>query len=449
MIQSTEDKEKAINKLRADLEIKRQKIEEDKSAQESRSDPESVTSSLTSDTSGSKKHSRASAQHGTTQEATGKDGNTKRADARKDNMTSSRNSSTVSTNEDSSGGDEGRASGASGSGSGSGEPSAPGFSIEPTAMTGVSDLTCSNQASSSNNSGSVDGSGNTESMSPSNSADSRGGPDPHSAGSISSDAAVASQKSSGDHQSDQHSHNHKDVIVDHGKRSMRKRASEDTPSLKRSRPFGVDYQEVFNLSNVPQLIAMTSGKVVAWNKSFIKVTGIRRSEVERMTIFSLVKPDQLSKFFEMVSKVLKVNEAENEDDEGDSENNAECEPSQATASVVTPSEGKPRYADVTLPCIDFPAMKRRRETESSSASHGRLYVTVRIGFFKQQLSMLLATYLSPKRRMSRIFLPIGDLDDECGSQKEMFSLCSFESTPIRWRTGYPLSWPPCLDVHRE
>jgi PAS domain S-box-containing protein len=158
--------------------------------------------------------------------------------------------------------------------------------------------------------------------------------------------------------------------VDHGRRSHRKRPSEVVAPL-RNRADGVDYEEIFAMSNVPQLIATTSGKVVAWNKCFIKATGIRRSEVERMTIFSLVKPDQLSKFFEIVSQVLKVDEG---GEEASGSDTSESGQAKELTSNNTPIEAKPDYAAMTLPCIDFPAAKRRREIESSS--FGRLYVTV-------------------------------------------------------------------------
>jgi PAS domain S-box-containing protein len=145
--------------------------------------------------------------------------------------------------------------------------------------------------------------------------------------------------------------------------------------MNKNRPDGVDYEEIFSMSNIPQLIATTSGKVVAWNQCFIKATGMRRSEVERMTIFSLVKPDQLSKFFEIVSQVLKDNQA---GEEAHTNKTTDGASSQGSTSEDAPKEVKPDYAAMTLPCIDFPAMKRRRESESSSSSDDRLHVTVRI-----------------------------------------------------------------------
>jgi hypothetical protein len=167
----------------------------------------------------------------------------------------------------------------------------------------------------------------------------------------SSDAAMASKKSSRDRHSGGH-RKHKDVVFNNEKkRSDRKRKPEEVTSLERS--FQLDYEEVFDKSNIPQVIAATSGKIVTWNECFIKATGLRKSEVERMTIFSLVKPDKLSNFFEIVAAAL---QPDNEDEENDKNGN---------------------YAAMTLPCIDFPAaMKNRRKSGERSRHNDPLHVTV-------------------------------------------------------------------------
>lgn len=360
-----------MNKLRSELEVKQRKIEEDKAANESRSDPESVTSSLTSDDTNRSMHEHLGKKQKTTEENA--ENSARMLKEKNMSVTSTFNNVSVSTTEDSSGGED-RVCGASGSGSGSGEPSAQGFSVEQTEMTGVSDLTDSNRPSSSNNSGSGsgDGSGNTESVSHGTKEDANkvSGNLP-SGSSIISDAAVASEKSPGDDQNVKQSHNHKDVVVDHTKR------------IHRSSAYGVDYQEVFKMSNVPQLIATTSGRIVTWNKCFIKATGIRRSEVERMTIFSLVKSEQLSKFFEVVAKALKEDETRGQtlassfkDGNKSKEDSSSCDGSSVSTT-------RSSFDSLTLPCIDFPAMRKRRENESStssSSSFDRLYVTVSTTF---------------------------------------------------------------------
>jgi len=112
-----------------------------------------------------------------------------------------------------------------------------------------------------------------------------------STGSISSDVAVDRGKTSRDPHS-----SHMDVVFNNDKRMGRKRPPEEVTSLERS--FELNYEEVFDKSNIPQLIASTSGKIVTWNECFAKATGYRKSEIERMTIFSLVKPENLAKLFE-------------------------------------------------------------------------------------------------------------------------------------------------------
>lgn len=364
LIKTTKEKEEAIDKLKTDLEVKKRKIEEEKSAQESRSDPESVTSSLTSDTNSSLRHSRSQQPPSKKMKATTNDHG---GDNQQDNTTSYHNMSSVSTNEDSSGGGDG-----SGNGSGSGEPSAQGLSTDKTDATGVSDLTDSNRASSSNNSGSGANSGKTESVSR-DQLQENGEQFQPSSSSISSDAAVASVRSIHDRQTEEHLHNHKDVVFNqHGKRQHRKRPTDEVTSLEPN--FGLDYEEVFTMSNVPQLIATTSGKIVTWNKCFLKLTGIRRSEIERMTIFSLVKPEKLSNFFEIVAHALKPSlGADTKPETGTTENVSEPKPHSGEGSST--SSTRSNYAAMTLPCVNFPAMRKRRDTDHSHPAT-QVHVTV-------------------------------------------------------------------------
>ena len=139
------------------------------------------------------------------------------------------------------------------------------------------------------------------------------GIDQPSTSSISSDAAVATEKTSRDHHI-----GHKDVVFNNDKRMSRKIPPEEVTSLERS--FELNYEEVFDKSNIPQLIASTSGKIVTYNECFIKATGYRRSEIERMTIFSLVKPDKLANFFEIVAAALRPDDEETEEKKDDNNN---------------------------------------------------------------------------------------------------------------------------------
>jgi PAS domain S-box-containing protein len=350
MMKIMKQKEDANNELKSDLEVKQRKIEEDKSAQESRSDPESsVTSSLTSSTSKKRKASDS--------------GGDSSGNSKKHRMSSKRNMSESSGNEDSSGGEE-RTSGEG--------TSAQGFSSIDKNVSSMSDMTDSNPGSSSNDSGgdsggdSGSGSGSTERVSPT-SADEEERP---STGSISSDAAVVSQKSSLD------SHNGKDVIFKTENSSDRKRPSEEATSLERS--FELDYEEVFDKSNIPQLIAGTSGKIVSWNDCFIKATGLRKSEVDGMTIFSLVKPNKLSNFFQIVSQALKPPDDDTTMDTSSSDENVKEE---SSGSEAPSSEGMPEktcqaYSAMTLPCVDFPGMRKRRGKNAPSQHSDPLHVTV-------------------------------------------------------------------------
>jgi PAS domain S-box-containing protein len=71
--------------------------------------------------------------------------------------------------------------------------------------------------------------------------------------------------------------------------------------------FELDYEEVFLNSNVPQVLATTSGKVVAWNDFFLRVTGFSKRDMQHLTIFSLVQSSDLSSVFEIVAAALRTN----------------------------------------------------------------------------------------------------------------------------------------------
>jgi PAS domain-containing protein len=393
MVKSTDEKEKELQKLKSDLEVKKRKVEEDKSVQESRSDPESVTSSLTADTTVSGRSRISTSREGHSLDESDRKRKAKDDDGDQDESSQSpsphkiaRFERGVAATEESSG--EGREAGSgtgsgSGSGSGSGgDPSAHGTSMTKTIST-VSDLTDSNQCSSSNNSGSATESGETVAVSEKRAAVEA--VEHPSTSSISSDAAVASEKTSRERHS-----GHKDVVFKNDKR-VRKRPPSEVTSLERN--FELDYEEVFDKSNIPQLIASTSGKIVTWNDCFVKATGYRKSEIERLTIFSLVRPDKLSKFFDIVAAALRpesegkasteskiaaatsVEQEESKDgtkaaesfecakgaDEGDDAKKANTE-AQAMPSRLM------NYAAITLPCIDFPAMRKRNERMSDSVS---------------------------------------------------------------------------------
>jgi len=358
MIAFTSEKEKKNEKLKSDLDEKRRQIErenEDKAMQEGRSDPESVTSCLTSDTT------LCSLRYKEAEERNGGGGNNSSNNKRKLSIDNRDGGSPRDTNDNrycmiSSEATSEESSveereGSSGSGSGDGGPNVHGCSISKTIST-VSDMTDSNRGSSSNSSGSGGGSSDdvpTEQDSPSGNYDDEDQP---STGSISSDAAVVGEKTSRDRHSC-----HKDVVFINDKWMSRQKRLEEVTSLERS--FELNYEEVFNKSNIPQLIANTSGKIVTWNECFAKATGYRQSEIERMTIFSLVKPENLANFFEIVAAALRPsdedteinNEEKNQSrtmtEEQSKKNLCEKDDNEPTKSAVSSSLGGDECATTT------------------------------------------------------------------------------------------------------
>lgn len=317
MVKATNEKEAVVEKLKSDLEVKQRQLEEEKAANE-RSDPESVMSSLTEESTGSSRESshHKSSSHGSIEEKKRKASPSDDEDDDRCKEKKHRVSSSEAATEDSSGeGRESRSGGTrsdteSGSGNGSGsanKPNAKQFSTDK-AISTVSDLTKSNRISS--DSGECDDTNDIRQPSTS---------------SISSDAAVASVKPDHEAQS-----GHRDVVFNNDRRSGRKRPPEEVTSLERN--FKLDYKEVFDKSNIPQLIAMTSGKIVTWNDCFVKASGYRKSELDRMTIFSLVRPDKLSNFFEIVAAALRSDDEANKNKE-DQENTVESK------GEETPSAG--------------------------------------------------------------------------------------------------------------
>lgn len=229
MVRSNRLKEESIARVKQDIKAKQRQLQEDK-AQQDPSDPESTTSDLT-ESSGSagikarvdsKNHPKPVGAAG----GTSSDEYYKRKKAR---MLESHESTISSV--DSSGGDESR------------QPREDQQQQQACLQTvsagqtgsSISDVTNSNIGSSMNsNSGTrTDGNG-----------------DAHQ--SVSSDAAVVSGTSH---------HHHADVVIQGDKR----KSWHVTGTIKSSfdGTFGIDYEEVFVKSNVPQLLATPSGRVIA------------------------------------------------------------------------------------------------------------------------------------------------------------------------------------------
>jgi hypothetical protein len=115
----------------------------------------------------------------------------------------------------------------------------------------------------------------------------------------------------------------------------------------------------------------------------LKATGLKKDEVERMTIFSLVRPEKIGNFFEIVAAALRI-DAEEDSKGAGSETSAltngdgEKERSTSSGDGSKSSDSNERqwdYAAMTLPCIDFPTMKKRQSSEPTKHTDP-LFVTV-------------------------------------------------------------------------
>jgi PAS domain-containing protein len=156
----------------------------------------------------------------------------------------------------------------------------------------------------------------------------------------------------------------------------RKRTYSEKTSMDED--FHLSYQEIFLASNVPQLIATPSGRIVACNDFFFRVTGLTEKDVKKVTIFSMVQVDHLSALFELVAEALRTSNTHNVSNT--SSNESSSKPSSITDSNLTsncassndnsqdtrdknsdsgteekePSIEPLQFETVTLPCVSFP-----------------------------------------------------------------------------------------------
>jgi hypothetical protein len=239
LLKTMKEKEEVVDTLKADLEVKQNQMEADKSLQESRSDRESVISSLTSASGKGHRSSGNGKNNDSNSKKRKQQGSSKHRDSgstsKKHRTSNSRNTSSESTGEETSGGEDRVSRG----------PSTQDFSFDNT-ISSVSDIT-SNQGSSSI-SGSNSGSSSEDRRE--RAGETKYKQQPSSSSSASEDAAL---KSGGG--------GHGDVVFDNDKKSKRKRRPTEVTSLERS--FELDFEEVFDKSNIPQVIAATSGKIVS------------------------------------------------------------------------------------------------------------------------------------------------------------------------------------------
>ena len=127
-----------------------------------------------------------------------------------------------------------------------------------------------------------------------------------------------------------------DSTTKHSKKRKHYPSSEQMPT---QHGFELDYEEVFLNSNIPQLLATTDGRILAWNKFFLKATGFDQESIKKATIFGLVKCSKLANLFEIVAKALR-----------------------------NKSQPVGNYLATTLPCVKFQACEQRQ-----------LYITVSRG----------------------------------------------------------------------
>lgn len=228
----TKEKEEAVNKAKADLQVKERKVEEDKALQESRSDPESVMSSLTSSTG----ESGNSGSHNAKKISSDESGQRKRKQS--SDGTGSNKRTRNSKN------------GHSGSTESSAEDRfcqrSKQQSLNKTTSS-VSDITDSNKGSSNS------GSDTLTSNQRSDDDDESGTPSSISA---SSSAAVAQGRDGKRHRT-----KHADVVIKGRASNRPHQLPAEVTSLEES--FVLDYEEVFVKSNVPQIIATTAGRIIA------------------------------------------------------------------------------------------------------------------------------------------------------------------------------------------
>lgn len=167
--------------------------------------------------------------------------------------------------------------------------------------------------------------------------------------SVTSDAAVARgfDKQPG-------SQDHSDVVI---KVRKRKHISTECVSLTSQSTFSLDYERVFLKSNIPQILAATSGRIVAYNDFFLKATGLTVAEVERLTIFGLIRSDKLSNMFEIVASALRSATKESKQNE---DLNEVC-------------KNKESLSTVTMPCTKFRSLPIG---ENGALVERQMYLTV-------------------------------------------------------------------------
>lgn len=366
LIEEKKKKEAAVEAAKADLAIKEQKLErdkkilEDKALQDSRSDPESVTSSLTASS-----EFRSSAECVAISKSSGENSN--------DNNDENEN---IKKEDDGVGGDGLDSTTSGGQECTTRRPDVKNISVDKMSSS-VSEMT-DNNASSKACSGSATTSGDEKVDSlnysdPSCTEDVKGRRDSSSIpnecvdnksepSSISSTAAVFSGSTSRERD-----HLHSDVVIK-GSRDRKRRHVKEKTSLEAD--FELNYQEVFLSSNIPQLIATQTGRIVTCNDFFRRATGLNDEDIQRITIFSIVQHSKLPMLFELVA--TSVRRSINSTSIGSS---VVSDLSVGLSSDSSLNKGKcTECKSITLPCVPFPKGVKPGDDEETLLNP--LYMTV-------------------------------------------------------------------------
>ncbi len=358
LIKTTKEKEVTLQKAKNELAMRNQKLEEDRVLQEGRSDPESVTSSLTAFTASEGGDQKNGSTDSSTTVAVASLSVGKRPfpsspqDAHDD--TKDPPKKILKLRDD----DSNQTSSGSGSGAGSGQMDSSGSGNGGKnffTSSSLSEMTDSNKGSSygQGTSRSSNGQGNGGTINGNReikaevdiSLLAQEEIDNKTESSVSSTAAVVSGVGS-----KEHDHKYTSIVFTTDRK--RKHRKEKT-SLDED--FKLSHQEVFLASNVPQLIASPAGRIVACNDFFFKATGLTQTDVKRITIFSMVQVDQLSYLFDLVADALRKSNSGTVVTKSSQPTSS----SSSATNITTSSENidcnqQNHFQTVTLPCVPFP-----------------------------------------------------------------------------------------------
>lgn len=170
------------------------------------------------------------------------------------------------------------------------------------------------------------------------------------------------------------------ILEGRNRNTLKTRSRQISKSLR----FDLDYEEVFINSNVPQIIATTAGRIVAWNDFFLNATGLAATEVDRLTIFSFVQSNRLSDLFEVVATALRYGTMDSQSTEGCTADKAASQ----SDEIEKNKEAKwGEFTSVTLPCKAFARHPKVVHYGDQEFSVQQLYMT-----------LTLMTDVDPKKR---------------------------------------------------